>query len=519
MTAPLRELAKIVGDDRVSTRHSDRVAYSRDLWQRDILGVREGKTPPGPEVIVWPENAAQVSALVKLAKKRGLIVVPFGAGSGVCGSARSSMAPSELSPGSAPGRMAMDMKRLRAIRSIDADRGIAEVETGILGEVLERELNHRGWTLGHFPSSIYCSTLGGFVAARSAGQLSTKYGKIEDMITGLELVLPSGEIVQLEEGAATPELTQLFVGAEGTLGLCTAAKLRVSRLPEEQILRAWSFDGVDNGLAAIRTLLQAGLKPAVVRLYDEFDTVMALAGKSGPKKKGLAALLSPKKVAGELFGLFPSVKNQAMALALKRPAALNRLAGVLGDRALMILMFEGPRAGTRLEAAEAERLLRGKKATDLGAAPAERWKQRRYAISYNQSKVFAAGAFNDTAEVASTWDKLPALYEGVKAAVGRHAFIMAHFSHAYPEGCSIYFTFVGQSPTADGARALYDRIWADLLAAVVAAGGTISHHHGVGLSKARFLPEELGAGGMKALRALKVAIDPARTFNPGKLGL
>ena len=124
-----------------------------------------------------------------------------------------------------------------------------------------------------------------------------------------------------------------------------------------------------------------------------------------------------------------------------------------------------------------------------------------------------------TAEVASTWDRLPALYEGVKKAVGRHAFIMAHFSHAYAEGCSIYFTFVGQAPTADAARVLYDRIWSDLLRAVVDAGGTLSHHHGVGLSKARFLPEELGPGGMKALHALKKAIDPSGAFNPGKLGL
>ena len=507
-TAPLAELSRIVGDDRVSTRHSDRVATSRDCWQRDILGVREGETPPGPEVVVWPASTKEVSQIVALATKRGMTVIPFGGGSGVCGSARASMAPPSLGPGSEQGTILLDLKRLTAIRSLDANRGEAWIETGVNGEILERELNHRGFTLGHFPSSIYCSTLGGFVAARSAGQLSTKYGKIEDMILALELVLPSGEIVVLED-----EVTQLFVGAEGTLGVCTAARVRVKRLAEEQILRAYSFKGVERGLEAIRALLQSGLRPAVVRLYDEFDTVMALSGKKGAKKKKKPSL------GGELFGLFPAMKNSAIAIALKKPAALNRLAGVLGDRALLILMFEGPKTGTRLEAAEAERILGRMSATDLGSAPAERWKSRRYAISYNQSKVFAAGAFNDTAEVASTWDRLPALYEGVKKAVGRHAFIMAHFSHAYAEGCSIYFTFVGQAPTADAARVLYDRIWSDLLRAVVDAGGTLSHHHGVGLSKARFLPEELGPGGMKALQALKKAIDPSRAFNPGKLGL
>ena len=517
------EIARVVGDDRVSERTSDRAAYSRDLWPRDLLGVREGLLPPGPEIVAWPGSVEEVSRLLVLAKKRGLTVVPYGGGAGVCGAARI-VPPSEDGAAVAKGTLLLDLKRLRKIRLLDGGARLAEIESGIVGEVMERALNHRGFTLGHFPSSIYCSTLGGFIAARSAGQLSSRYGKIEDMVVGLEAVLPDGEVVRLDEGmlARGPELSQLLIGSEGTLGVCTAATLRVHPLAETQILRAWSFHGVEAGLEAVRAMLQAGLRPAVVRLYDELDTMLALSGGSRSRKlapPGLAALLSPKALAGEVFGFFPSVGKEALALLLKQPKVLNRVAGVVGERCLLVLMFEGPKEGTAIEAAEAERLLRALGGRDLGAAPAERWKQKRYAVSYRQSKVFAAGAFNDTAEVAATWEALPRLYRDVKAAIARHAFVMAHFSHAYPEGCSIYFTFVGYGRNAAESRRVYDAVWADLLAATHEAGGTISHHHGVGLSKARFLPDELGAGGMEALRLVKHALDPDERFNPGKLGL
>ena len=513
------EIAKIVGEDRVSQRESDRAAYSRDLWPRDLIGVREGVLPPGPEWIAWPGSVEEVSRLLAVAKARELVVVPFGGGAGVCGAARV-VHPSFDGERVANGTLVLDMKRLRRVRRVDASERVAEVETGIVGEILERDLAARGFTLGHFPSSIHCSTLGGFIAARSAGQLSSRYGKIEDMVTGLELVLPGGAIERLDHAP----LSQLFVGAEGTLGVCTAATLRIHAAPEIQILRAWSFDGVERGTAAVRTLMQSGIRPAVVRLYDELDTVLALSSREKkPRRKseaaGLGARLSPGALAGELFGFFPGLGSQALGLLFKQPSVLNRVAGSLGKKCLLVLMFEGPREGTAIESDEATRLLKALDAEDLGSAPAEEWKRKRYAVSYRQSKVFAAGAFSDTAEVAATWDILPKLYQDVKEAIGRHAFVMAHFSHAYPEGCSIYFTFVAHAKDAAESRRLYDVIWNDLLLAAHQAGGTISHHHGVGLSKARYLPDELGPGGMRVLTLAKHALDASRRFNPGKLGL
>ncbi len=511
-----QEVARRIRGGLVSGSIADRAAYARDLWPRDLLGLTDGTLPPGPELIAWPGTVDEVAALVTFARNEGMTVVPFGGGAGVCGAARAT----EPSRADGDRVLVLDLKRLRRLRSVERANGTAEVETGIVGEILERALNARGATLGHFPSSIYCSTLGGFVAGRSAGQLSTKYGKIEEMVLGLELVLPDGEIVRTDDTTG-PELSQLFVGAEGTLGVATAARLRIHRLAECQRLRAYSFASIDDGIQAIRTVLQAGLRPAVVRLYDEFDTLLALAGKEHAPGdgSGLTALLSPKRLGGSILGLFPGLGKRAVATLLQNPRLLNRIADAVPGRCLLVLMFEGARTATLLEEAETERLLSSRKATDLGPAPAERWKRRRYAISYRQSKVFAAGAFNDTAEVAASWERLPRLYREVKQAIGRNAFVMAHLSHAYAEGCSIYFTFVSAGRDAADGRRIYDQIWSDLLAATLEAGGTISHHHGVGLSKARFLPEELGPGGMTALKAVKRSLDPQRTFNPGRLGL
>lgn len=500
-------VARIVGANGLSTERLDRVSYGRDMWPRDQLLVQSGALPEGPNLVAWPRTPDEVAALVDLANRRGVTIVPFGGGSGVCGAARA-----------AESSMVIDVKRLKSIRSIDRDTLTADVEAGINGEWLERRLNQEGFTLGHFPSSIYCSTLGGFIAARSAGQLSTRYGKIEDMLAGLDVVLSDGTQVTLPDWDATggANLSQMFCGSEGTFGIFTGARMRIHPIAEQRRLAAYEFSDIDTGLAAIQEILQSGLRPAVVRLYDEFDTILALQGGG---EDSFTSLLSPKKLASELLGLFPGLSKRALSLILSQPRALNMLADVIGGRCLLVLMHEGPAGLTDAEAREADRICLDVGGGSLGEAPAEHWLERRYAVSYKQSKVFGSGAFNDTAEVAGTWDVLGNLYQSVKRAIARHAFVMAHFSHAYHEGCSIYFTFVGNANGLAASQELYDKIWNDLLTATLEAGGTISHHHGVGRSKAHFLPDELGPGGMKLLKEAKEALDPQAILNMGSLGL
>jgi alkyldihydroxyacetonephosphate synthase len=536
-----RALAGVVGDLRVSTRPGDRSTYSRDMWPRLLFAMRAGAASEHPpDIVAWPETLDEVVEIVKIARRFHVPLVPYGAGSGVAG-------------GAVPihGGITIDMKRMDRVLDVDERDMVCTAETGINGERLERELARRGLTLGHFPSSIYCSTLGGWLAARSAGQMSTKYGKIEDLALSVTAVTGRGEVITTgEHGRARtgPDWTQLLVGSEGTLAVLTSARLRVRPAPEARILRGFEFSRLTAGLEGIRRVLQRGLRPAVVRLYDEFDSWMAFrrahAEKPGaptgipapppgsgalPSLEGAPAELPDEGLVGRLRSLVPGKGKRkrflrdALATALERPRLLNTLVEVgaqrLGRRGcLLIVGVEGGRARSEAEARLVHAELERAGGRDLGEEPGKRWLEHRYAVSYNMSKMFEAGAFVDTMEVAATWERLLDLYDGVRAALAPHAFVMAHFSHAYSEGCSIYFTFAGHAPNRAAAEKKYDALWRDGLAAATRAGGTISHHHGVGLMKAPFMAEEHRES-MAVYEALKETFDPDGIMNPGKMGL
>jgi alkyldihydroxyacetonephosphate synthase len=497
---------------RVSTTPPDRVAYARDLWPRGLIGVAAGDPAPHPpDAVVWPTTTDEVAEIVRACARSGTPIVPFGAGSGVCG-------------GALPirGGVVVDLKRMRKMLALDGPAGEATFEAGIVGEHLEHELNRRGYTMGHFPSSIMCSTFGGWLAARSAGQLSTRYGKIEDMVRALTFVDGRGEIHELVSGAS-PDLAQLIVGSEGTLGVITQATCTIHPLPQARLYRGWSFPRVAAGCEAIRRLLQRNLRPAVIRLYDELDSFLHRSEKDddAPRAEGASledwlAMLSPS---GE--SPVASWKRAAVQAALTRPDWINRLAGALLPRAagcLLVVGFEGDQRLAEAEAKAATVELERAGGRDLGEGPGLRWLKHRYSVSFRMSKVFDAGAFVDTMEVASSWDRLLDLYAQVRRAIAPLAFVMAHFSHAYADGCSIYFTFAARGRSRSDAEHKYDAIWRAGLAAVNRAGGTISHHHGIGLSKAPFMPEEHGEA-MAVYRALKEVLDPSNVLNPGKMGV
>src|SRR5205823_4516581 len=264
-----RDLAAIVGKGAVSCEPSDLWAMSRDCWPRALLWTRAGKTPHPPDVVAWPSSTDEVARIVRFAAGNGAAVVPFGAGSGVCGAAVPTA-----------GGIALDLKRMGALSEVDLPRRFAQVEAGMIGQRLDELLNAEKATLGHFPSSIYCSTAGGWLAARSAGQLSSRYGKIEDMVLSIEAVDGTGAILRTLDGpSAGPDLTQLLVGSEGTLAVITGARLRIWRRPRERWLRGVRFPSVQHGMRALRGVMRSGLRPAVARLYDPLDTL--LAGRSG----------------------------------------------------------------------------------------------------------------------------------------------------------------------------------------------------------------------------------------------
>jgi len=510
-TAVGRDLLGVLPAERLSQGAADRLIYSRDMWPKSLLSVRDNKpSVHPPDYVVWPESTEEVSRIIQLAGRHGVPVVPYGGGSGVCGGAMAT-----------GGGIVVDLKRMNATLRIDIDDHLATFQTGINGQLLEDQLNLRGLTLGHFPASIYCSTLGGWLAARSAGQLSSRYGKIEDMVHGLEVVLGDGRVVQCHTGH-TPDLIPLLVGSEGTLGVITEATMRVHPLAEYRLFRAYEFPRIAAGCEAMRRVMQRGLRPAVVRLYDEMDTLMARPSGGRPgKKPGLLDTITQlvPRVGDALGG---DLKQSLLRAALSRAGMVNRVVESLVPRlsggCLAILGFEGEQMLVEAEAALCHAEYQAAGGKDLGEGPGMAWYKHRYAVSYKMSPIFASGGFVDTMEVACTWDRLMDLYQEVRKALGPLAVVLAHFSHAYPQGCSIYFTFAASAEGRVKSDSLYDEIWRTGLSAVVKSGGTISHHHGVGQSKAAFMQEEHGAA-MSVYRKLKIVMDPAGILNPGKMGL
>lgn len=467
-TAPLAGLRELVPAERLSVDADERAAHGRDCWPRLIMAERAGAAPAGPDAVVWPATHDEAAALYRWAAAEGVALVPYGGGGGVCGGAAA-----------AAGTVAIDTKHLSHLGPLDATSGLVAVGPGVIGQTLEEWLGPRGWTLGHFPSSITLSSVGGFAAARSAGQASTKYGVFADMVAGLTAVLPDGATLHrrpVPATAAGPDLVGLLLGGEGTLGLITELVLRVRPKPAAVGYGAWRLPSFVAGLEAMRSVLQQDLHPAVLRLYDETDTA-----------------LSHPEVGG--------------CLLLCRAEGHERLVDVELDA-----LAEAATAGG---------------GDDLGEEPARHWHAHRYDVSYRLADAAKPGGILgdasvvDTLEIAATWRDVPAAYEEVRAALGGHMDLVGcHASHAYPDGVCLYFTLAaGGDGDEVRARTRYDAAWEAAMDAALAAGATITHHHGIGRLRAPWLDGELGDGGLGALRAIKGALDPAGIANPGALGL
>jgi alkyldihydroxyacetonephosphate synthase len=447
--------------------------YSHDWWPRSLMRRRAGEDLPPPDAVVAPRDRDEVQAVVRWSAANDVALVPFGAGTGVCGGA---------SP--VAGAVTVDLKHLNTIGDLDEVSGVVEVEPGVIAQRLEDHLAHRGWTLGHHPSSAHASTIGGFLAIRSAGQASALHGKLEDTVVGLEVVLADGQVLttrRVPQSSSGPDLLRLFLGGEGTTGIITRAWLRVRPAPAATRDRGWLVPDLAAGLDALRAIVRTGVMPAILRLYDETDTAIVFGGQDLPVPEGCLLVVGCEG------------------------------RGDVADFTEQVASGELERLGAR----------------DLGRGPGEHWRANRHGMSYRfADHVKPGGTFGDaltldTMEVAATWRDLPRLYDAVRGALLDHVdLVLAHVSHVYDTGASIYFTF-GAVNEGDEGRALarYDAAWDAAQRAALAVGATASHHHGVGLLRAPYLPEELGPVGWDVLRRIKDALDPAHLLNPGKLGL
>jgi alkyldihydroxyacetonephosphate synthase len=488
-----------------AVRNSDalveRLAVSRDLWPAGTLALwTRREDGPLPDRVFWPRDAGEVEAVLLAADHLGIPVVTWGAGSGVCGAARGRS-----------GAWVLDTRAMARIGPLDEVHQTVTVEAGVNGQQLEDWLQARGFTLGHSPSSIACSTVGGWAAARSAGQFSSKYGVFEDMVLGLTLVSVGGGPRRIGEGGDAPaEWLGYVLGSEGTLGVVTELTLRVWRRPEARWLRGFRVADVGTAVDLMRRLLQAELHPSAVRLYDPVDT--RIGGRTTPKGKGGDRSASLVRRWLKRVDALPAVHRRTLALPLALPGLVNRLLDGMASGCLLVVGFEGEARVVEAAAAAALPLLAAG-AEDLGPEPGERWYASRHAVSYKLMPVFERGGFADTMEVGVRWSELEATWSAVRRALAPHAVVMAHMSHLYPEGGSIYFSFAGA-----GDAETYRTVWDLAMRAVLDAGATTTHHHGVGELKAAAATEEVGPA-VEGWRALRAVLDPHGILNPGRLYL
>ncbi len=491
-------MSLLPADVRTSDLPLDLTAAARDLWPGGTLDFWQGRPAPEPARVFWPKSEAEVHAVLKAASESQIPVTTYGMGSGVCGGARGR-----------EGAWVLDTKAMDAIGPLDSDRRTVEAQAGVNGQHLEDWLNARGFTLGHSPSSIWCSTVGGWAAARSAGQFSSRYGVFEDMVLGLGAVSPSRGAFSVGEGGDSPDdWMELLLGSEGTLAVITKVKMRVWPLPRERVLRGYRFPDVASAIRAMRGLMQGELWPAVVRLYDPVDTRIGgrTKTKENPEEEHRAFY---REWLAAVDGM-PSIRRRLLALPLALPGLVNNLFGSMASGCLLVVGWEGEPEVVK-ELYDVGHALLCKEGEDLGTGPGERWFHSRHAVSFKLMPIFERGGFADTMEVACRWSDVEALYDAVRAALGKTAVVMAHMSHVYPEGASIYFSFAGR-----GDPAVYDRTWKAALEACLSVGATVTHHHGVGSLKAAAASEEVGPA-VAGWRSLKKELDPASVMNAGRL--
>lgn len=488
---------EIVGSSFVSSKNLDRLNYSRDASFKAAIQAKYKKVEFVPDIIVWPQEVAQVQGLIKLARKHKVPVVPYGAGSGVCG-------------GTIPvqGGMVIDVKRMNQFIRLDRENLLVQVEAGMMGMHLEDRLLRQGYTLGHYPSSIICASVGGYLAARSAGQQSSRYGKIEDRVRSLEMVDGRGRVIQTHDIKTTPGLdfNQMIMGSEGTFGIITKTTLKIFPRPPERSFSSWKFPDMKTAMEAMRQVMQSGLKPSVMRLYDELDTLLLLSIRE--KEDDL--------VPGRLDPLVQKLQGLTLRSVLSFPQLLQNIMGLIPSGCLVVIVHEGHPRLIKEEKKIIKEIAKNLGAKDEGKDPAEHWFEHRYSVSFKASPLMASGLFTDTIEMATTWDNLHNLYKGMVKALTPYALVMAHLSHVYTDGGALYFTFVAPMKGLKKSEKLFDQIWDKALKTGQEYGAVISHHHGIGRLKAKAMTDEWGKGAL-IYQKLKRFFDPDGMMNPGKL--
>jgi alkyldihydroxyacetonephosphate synthase len=490
-----RELERAVGEGFVSSDPLDRVVHSRGKSLRDLIRQRQGELARLPDVIVRPADEDEVSATVRAALLADAVMIPFGGGSSISGSL-------EAQTGESRPVISVDLERLDQVLDIDAGSRLARVQAGVFGPHLEEQLAARGYTFGHFPDSFPHSTLGGWIATRSSGMQSDRYGDIADMVKGLRVVTPAGLLVTRPVPAASngPSVREMVLGSEGRLGIITEATVHVRRIPERRTILGYLFPTWADGLEAMRDLAGSEYSASVTRVSDANETQFSFA-----------------------MRVNPTTVDKLQSVALQN--YLRRRRGF--DPKHMCLSFIGYEGSERHVAAQRRavgRLVKRHGGVCIGSSPGVLYDQKKFDIPYIRDFLLDRGAPGDVSETATTWSNLMPLYDAVTAAANRafaelgvQGYVMCHLSHSYHAGACLYFTFAFGASTDDSMLAEYEVVKSAIQQAFVDNGATLSHHHAVGTEHAQWLLEDISAPGVAMLGALFDGFDPGRHLNPGKI--
>lgn len=465
-----------------------RVRHAAGQSLPDWISLRGGQVSAFPDGVAYPATGEEVAELLEFARQSGAAIIPYGGGTSVVG---------HINPlaGERP-VVTVDLGRLRGLTGLDAGSRLATFGAGVTGPDLEASLNHEGFTLGHFPQSFEYSTLGGWIATRSAGQQALGYGRIERLFAGGTVLAPAGPLVlpPFPASAAGPDLREVLLGSEGRAGIITEATVRITPLPEAEAFHAVFLPDFESGMAAARAIVQAQLPLSMIRLSTaiETETTLVLAG-------------------------------HAQLIRLVERYLARR--GVSGEKCMLLLGFTGRKKIVKVARDEALAIAREHKGVHAGEAFGRAWRKSRFRTPYLRNTLWETGYAIDTLETATSWDRVGGMVDAVDGALrqglageGERVHVFTHLSHLYPTGSSIYTTYlyrIAEDPQVTLAR--WRRLKTAASEAIIAHGGTISHQHGIGIDHAAYLGNEKGAPGMAALRALLAAFDPAGMMNPGKM--
>jgi alkyldihydroxyacetonephosphate synthase len=484
---PLPEaLTEAVGSAAIFSSSEDRLRHATGCGYADLARLRSGRLEAAPDAVLLPADADTVQRILEICAREGIAVVPFGGGTSVVGGV-------EPLRGSHDRLVSLDLARLRTVE-VDHRSLTARLGAGLRGPEAEAALGAEGVVLGHYPQSFEYATIGGFAATRSAGQASSGYGRFDDLVTAVRLITPVGPLQTLAtpHTAAGPSLRELALGSEGVFGVIPEVSVRVRPRPQQRRYEAWIVESFEAGAEIVRSLAQGPGLPDVIRLSDEEETEVSLA------------LSGPRGLAGTLFGGYLGLRKRQ-------------------GGCLVVIGLDGDAESVARRRALTVRALRGGGAAYLGQGAGRSWEHGRYQGPYLRDTLMGMGTMVETLETSHTWSRLAELYAAVGGAIrsvlgaqGTPGVVFCHLSHAYADGASLYFTFISRARRGEEIDQ-WRTVKHAACEAIVASGGTITHHHAVGRDHVPYMKAEVGEIGVETLRAVKERLDPAGIMNPEKL--